>query len=126
MIRYMDNNRYRRGKDNDTPIVASYGGNNSQEKYCKWCSRLLRKVQDHGENWDWWCSNCNISYPYEDDDLRSRNKIADPERIDNSNNPCISYPPEPSLGKKSVELKGAFKMLRDRGVKFTSYSESSG
>jgi len=106
------NDKYGVRNNRDTPIVAGsseWTRDNSRIPMCQWCRRDLVKLQDRNNiNISWFCSFCQIETLDEDDNLRSKNKIVSPERTDNSDNPSVSYAPEPSLKRKPVEYKGGF------------------
>jgi hypothetical protein len=126
MTKYFEDHNYQIGRS-DTPIVAGsseWTRDYSKIPICSWCRRDLRKLQDHGRNISWYCSFCQIETLDEDtDNLRTKSKIEQPVRIDNSDNPSVSYAPEKTLQSKKKQYRGAFKNLQAKGVKITSYSE---
>jgi hypothetical protein len=93
--------------------------------YCKWCNHLLYRILDSsGNNPALYCTNCSISYGNDDDDLRSKGKIANPERIDNSKNPSVSYAPEVGIQRKKPEITSALKVLQQKGIRITHITEN--
>lgn len=75
------------------------------------------------------CTRCNIEYIPEHELVRSKNKLEMPgpktdeqgNIIEESDAVYVSYPPEYTIGKTPVEVKGSFKVLKDRGIKITNY-----
>ena len=123
MTKYFeDRNKFRK---EETPIVAGseWTRDPKREYICSYCRRTLHRLADkNGLNESFFCSFCSIeSLPEED--LRSKSKIAPPERIDNSDNPSVSYAPEVGIKRKNKEPKGTFRTLQERGIKITNYSE---
>jgi hypothetical protein len=39
---------------------------------------------------------------------------------------AVNYPPEPLVGKQPVELQGTFKLMRQKGIRLTSYIQTDG
>jgi hypothetical protein len=123
MTIYHDRNR--RGREpNDTPIVASYNNNEHKDFYCKWCSRLMTRLIDSSkQNILWYCSACNIETNPDIDSLRSKSRLEVPGV---NQVPLASTKfKEPSVGRQKKELTGTFKILRDKGMRFTSVTESN-
>jgi hypothetical protein len=114
-------------KDADTPIsLPNYEQMDShKELYCPYCQLRLSKLQDRsGGNVSYYCGKCVIEYP-DQSEVKSKSHVSTP-RKSNNENPAVAYAPEPTIGKKPDELPGAFKVLRDKGMRFTSYTESKG
>jgi transcription elongation factor Elf1 len=92
---------------------------------CSWCNRDLVRLSDRNNQGEsWFCRNCQIPFEPSETQLRKKSKLGtqreeiEPEvtsiQIDPSKEVEIRYEPE---------LKGAFKALRDRGIRITSYRE---
>jgi hypothetical protein len=95
---------------------------------CNFCSRdLVRLVDSSGNNEDWYCRRCNTGFIPDKEDVRSQCKLKVTER---NTEVCVSTTPGvdyESVGiRKEPEIKGAFKTLKEKGLKFTSYNEGVG
>jgi ribosomal protein L37AE/L43A len=97
-----------------------------EERYCPYCDlRLSRIIDSSGMNPNWYCSKCVINYPNKAE-AKSKSRLSTPQKS-NSERPAVSYPPEPSIGRKKTEIKGGLKALSEKGsIRITSYSESKG
>lgn len=109
----------------DLPIAIS-GENlrdNKKAYYCNDCQYKMVKISDD----EYHCNHCNNSAYPEVEQLRSKSKITTP--IGMNLEPCLSYPKDPDADffkDKNPEPKGTFKILKDMGIKITSYSEGVG
>lgn len=126
MTRYYDErNKFNTKKD--TPISVRDYTNADELKtyYCSYCQRNLVKLIDSSlQNISYYCQNCSISVNPEEIDVRSDSPLITSDGPIET--PAVSYPPEPTLGKKKVEIKGGLAELQKRGIKITSYTEGKG
>jgi hypothetical protein len=115
-------------KDNDTPISIAEEtlGNHDYDKreyFCKHFSRKLFRLTDSsGKNQAHYCNFCSIEFDL-GTELRSKSKLTTPEGVNREAFVSTKFP-EYTIGKEPVQYKGAFKALRDKGIKITSYKES--
>jgi hypothetical protein len=95
-----------------------------KEFLCEYCRCTLTKLMDaRGENVSYYCNRCSMT-TYDTDELRSQSYL---EMSDGpTEDPSISYAPEPQLKRKKKEIKGGLKALQDRGIRITSYKEGKG
>jgi hypothetical protein len=129
MTVYGDKNR--RGRvPADTPIVAGteWTQDPRREYVCSYCNRTMTKLQDRNSaNISYFCSACNVETNAEEiDNLRTRSRLQMPEGPVNTTPYVSTKFTEPTVGRKNKELTGSFKVLRDKGMKFTSVTESKG
>jgi hypothetical protein len=128
LTKYNDNRNRGIPKDTGVPIsLPNYEQieiDSHKEFYCSYCNLRLSKLQDRsGLSPSWYCSKCVIEYP-DKSEAKSKSHLLTPQKSNNEN-PRIAYPLEPTIGKKKKELTGSFKVLRDKGMKFTSVTESN-
>ena len=107
----------------DLPIAISGEEYTKPEKpryYCNNCNYNLVKISEN----EWFCNHCKSSVFPTSEEVRSKSRLSVP--TGRNTDSLISYSPEPDdLTRKPVEPQGAFKALRDRGIKITSYKEES-
>jgi hypothetical protein len=78
-----------------------------------------------GENVSYYCNFCSVETNPQEKELRSKPRI-EPHEGGNKV-PLVSTKfTEPTVGRKKKELTGSFKVLRERGMKFTNITESKG
>jgi ribosomal protein L37AE/L43A len=116
-------------QDRDTPISLpnweQIETDSHTDRYCPYCQfKLSRLIDSSGMNPNWYCSKCTISYP-DKAQVKTKSRLNTPNKSNNER-PAVAYPPEVSIGKKKKELTGSFKVLRERGMKFTNITESKG
>jgi hypothetical protein len=81
----------------------------------------LSKLQDRsGLNQSYYCTTCQVEYDPETE-LRSKTPLTMSEGP--TKNPSIAYAPEAQLKRRKNEPRGSFKVLKDRGMNITNYSE---
>jgi hypothetical protein len=129
LTKYNDNRNRGIPKDTGVPIsLPNYEQieiDSCEERYCPYCQiRLSRLIDSSGLNPSWYCSKCVINYPNKAE-VKSKSRLGTPQKSNNEN-PRIAYPPELTLGKKKVEIKGGLAELQKRGIRITSYTESKG
>jgi hypothetical protein len=130
MTKYNDNRNRGVRNNADVPIsLPNYEQieiDSREEHYCPYCQlNLSRLIESSGQNTHaFYCSKCTIEYPNKSE-VKSKSRLSTPQKSNNEN-PRIAYPPEPTLRKKKVEIKGGLAELQKRGIKITSYTESKG
>ena len=88
--------------------------------YCNNCRFNLTRISDS----EYFCNHCKSSAYPSTEEVRSKSRLSVPK--ERNTDALISYSPEPDdLTRKPVEPQGAFKALRDRGIKITSYKEDN-
>jgi uncharacterized Zn ribbon protein len=115
-----------RGLPDDKVVISSeYYKNDRPSFICSVCNCTLSKLTDSsGQNPTFYCTRCNIEFDPESENVRRESKLSVPDR---NVEPAVAT--TPGIGADSVairhepELKGAFKALRDRGIRITSYRE---
>jgi hypothetical protein len=115
-----------RGLPDDKVVISSeYYKNDRPSFICSVCNCTLSKLTDSsGQNPSFYCTRCNIEFDPESENVRRESKLSVPDR---NVEPAVAT--TPGIGADSVairhepELKGAFKALRDRGIRITSYRE---
>ena len=103
--------------------ISDPAGEELQEYYCSYCNDILTVRLSMDE---WYCNRCQITHIPQKETLKKKSKLVTPQR---NTEPCISSIPlgyESIKVKKEPELQGSFKVLRDKGIKITSYSEDVG
>jgi hypothetical protein len=76
---------------------------------------------------EYWCPNCQITHlpDKQQQTLKKKSRLVTPNQRDAT--PCISSVPSGYEDvvkiKEEPELKGSFRLLRDRGLKITNYEE---
>ena len=73
---------------------------------------------------EWYCNRCCMSQYPEVEDVRSKSRITTP--IGLNLEPCLPYLPDANPTPKDIEPEGAFRALKDRGLKITNYTEKDG
>jgi hypothetical protein len=109
----------------DTPVTiasSSYEISNEERIYYCNCNRRL-DIMNKAEG-EYFCTHCSISYYPEHQQVRSSSRLVAHEGP--NENPCVSYSPEPTIDKPPIEVKGGLKVLKDKGIKITNYSENEG
>jgi hypothetical protein len=115
-----------RGLSDEKVVISSeYYKNDRPSFICSVCNCTLSKLTDSsGQNPSFYCTRCNIEFDPESENVRRESKLSVPDR---NVEPAVAT--TPGIGADSVairhepELKGAFKALRDRGIRITSYRE---
>jgi hypothetical protein len=123
---FAEKNRF--NVNNETPIaIRNYHTTNSNRTYyCSWCNRSLVKLQGRsGENVAYYCEACSIQSNPEEIDLKSKPSI-EPQEGGEDNPLATTKFVEPTVGKKPIQLKGAFAALKARGMKIKYYKDEEG
>jgi hypothetical protein len=94
--------------------------NNKVEYVCDYCHCSMAKMSDQ----EWYCNRCSISQYPDVESVRIKSKITTPMGMNLE--PCLSYAPDPNPVPKHVEPEGAFKALKDKGIRIKNYSERGG
>jgi hypothetical protein len=114
---------------NDKVLINEQEFSDSEriEYICSLCNcGPLVTITDKTGNTDRFCRNCSAVYSMEDDTVRHKSRLSVPQETE----PALST--TPTIGADAVaihhepELRGAFKALRDRGIKITHYEERIG
>ena len=103
------------------PIAISGEEYTKPEKpryHCNNCQFNLIRISDN----EYFCNHCKSSVYPSSEEVRCKSRLSAPK--ERNTDALISYSPEPDdLTRKPVEPQGAFKALRVRGIKITSYKE---
>jgi hypothetical protein len=76
------------------------------------------------EGSEYYCNRRSISQYPDIEAVRSKSKITTPLGLNLET--CLSYLPDANSIPKNIEPKGAFRALKDRGLKITNYTEKDG
>jgi hypothetical protein len=113
---------------NDRILINAeqYSDSTRIELICNYChTSTLVTITDKAGNSDLFCRQCAAVYNQNDDTVRRKQRLSVPLETE----PAVATTPGQEYLNKSVEihhepeLKGAFKALRDRGIKITYYEE---
>jgi hypothetical protein len=128
MTKYFDSShRYKPKEDTPIPISDQWTRDPNPSYYCNYCQRRLSKLQGRsGENVAYYCVTCSIEVEVDPSltELRSASKLSVPDGP--IEHPSVAFPPEVSIGRKKKELTGSFKVLQQKGARFTNITESKG
>ncbi|CAN5539996.1 hypothetical protein BH18THE2_BH18THE2_28500 [soil metagenome] len=122
--KYYSGNKPNPYADTPTPISDEYTKPDTIDFMCSYCQCKLLKMSDEGE---YYCNRCSISQYPDVEDVRSKTRITTP--IGLNLEPCLSYAPDPNeafFNDNNPKPEGAFKALKDRGLKITNYTEKDG
>jgi DNA-directed RNA polymerase subunit RPC12/RpoP len=110
-------------KDDKVVILSEYYTNDRPSYICSFCNQTLIKLTDSGgQNSSYWCRNCSVEFDPESENLRKESKIMIPDRNIEPAISSVGTIPDVSI-RHEPELKGAFKALKDKGLRFTHYEE---
>ena len=103
-----------------------YSGSTRIELICNQCNiGPLVTITEKTGNSNLFCRHCAAVYSIDDDTVRHKHRLSVPQEFE----PAVATTPGQEYLNKSIEirhepeLKGAFKALRDRGIRITSYRE---
>lgn len=112
---------YNKSNDDKVVISSEYYKNDRPSYLCSFCNCTLSKLQDAGQNnIMYFCTRCSIEFDPESENLRKESKITVPDRNVEPAITSIDATPDVSI-RYEPELKGAFKSLKEKGLRFTSY-----
>ena len=126
MTRYYDStHKYRPTEDTPIPIGDEWTRDPNPSYICNFCNRTLTKLIDSsGQNTSYYCSACSIEVDPSLTEVRSQARLTTPDGPPDTPYVSTNFP-EPTVGRKKKELTGSFKVLRDKGMRFTSVTESN-
>src|SRR5918992_669015 len=105
-------------KDDKVVILSEYYTNDRPSYICSFCNQTLIKLTDSGgQNSSYWCRNCSVEFDPESENLRKESKIMIPDRNIEPAISSVGTIPDVSI-RHEPELKGAFKALKDKGLRF--------
>jgi hypothetical protein len=87
---------------------------------------IQRSIDSGGQNTTYWCRNCSVEFDPELENVRRESKISVPDR---NIEPVVATTPGTDYLNQNVEIhhepeiKGGLKVLKDKGIRITSYSE---
>ena len=108
-------------------IGDEWTGEERPSYICSFCSRNLVKLTDrNNQNESYYCNSCGIDFQPDNENVRRETKLSVPDR--NQETLVSTTPSQDYLNKKveinhTPEIKGGLKVLKDRGIRITSYSE---
>jgi hypothetical protein len=88
--------------------------------------QVTRLLDAGGNNSTYWCRYCSVEFDPAEENIRRESKISVPDRDEET---LVATTPGQDYLNKSVEIhhepeiKGGLKVLKDRGIRITSYSE---
>jgi DNA-directed RNA polymerase subunit RPC12/RpoP len=111
-------------KPDDKIVISSEYYQNERSNYiCSFCNRTLSRLTDAGQNNAmYWCINCTVEFDLESENLRKESKLEVPDRNIEPAITIIDMNHDVSI-RKEPEIKGAFKELKNKGLKITNYKE---
>jgi hypothetical protein len=96
---------------------------------CSYCNRTLTRLTDRsGKNESWYCNNCSIEFNPEDEQIRHKQRLSVPNRNTETlaaTTPGIDYLNANVQIHKEPEIRGGLKVLKDKGLRITSYQDST-
>lgn len=123
---YDDQHKYKQDPGTPISVAGNWYGVPQREFYCEYCQRRLSKLTDRsGLSPSWYCSFCQIESSPDEKEMRSKGKLETAEGPPDTPLASTKFK-EPSVGRGKKELTGSFKILRDKGMRFTSVTESKG
>jgi hypothetical protein len=110
----------------DKVVISSEYYENDRPRYiCSFCNQTLIRLTDSSQqNSTFWCRHCSVEFNPESENLRKESKITIPDRNIEPAITSVSNTPDVSI-RHEPELRGAFKALKDKGLRFTHYEDSS-
>jgi hypothetical protein len=110
----------------DKVVISSEYYENDRPSYiCSFCNQTLIRLTDSSQqNSTFWCRHCSVEFNPESENLRKESKITIPDRNIEPAITSVSNTPDVSI-RHEPELRGAFKALKDKGLRFTHYEDSS-
>jgi hypothetical protein len=130
--------KYLNDKSDGTPFINRdivVAGSNwtedadNTEYSCKYCRRTMSKTKiidssHQNPSFSLYCSFCGILSEIEED-TRKKSKVK--VHKGKITEPAVSYAPELTLKRKTVEYKGGTKVLSQKGsIRITGYNEGKG
>jgi hypothetical protein len=111
-------------KEDKTIIGDEWSREDNPELSCSWCNRDLVRLSDrNNQSESYFCRNCSIEYP-DKTEIRKKSKLGTQHKEIEPEVTSIQIDPSKEVEiRHEPELKGAFKALRDRGIRITSYRE---
>lgn len=120
---YKDNFRTEIDKEVPIAILGEKFTKKDKPRYiCPECRLQLTRLSEE----EYWCGRDHLSFYPNEDNIRTASKVSMP-RTTEENPPLVAHgidANEQYLNKDKVEPQGAFKLLQDRGLKITSYTET--
>ena len=118
---------------NDIPVSLSSNeflgvGLEDKDYFCSACQRKIHVLDPESKTGEYICTECNIFYFPEHEEVWSRSKISTPLGYNsNDRDVGVAYHPDVMIGKQPPTLKGAFAALaKKETLKITSYEERKG
>ena len=103
-------------------IGNEYTGPEKIEYICSDCSRTLVKLSDGNGNHDLFCTYCSGTYDMEDESVRHKQRLSVPEETEPAVTSIQTDITKEVEIRHTVPLRGGFKSLSEKGLRFTSYS----
>jgi hypothetical protein len=91
---------------------------------CSWCNRTLIRLSDrNNQSENWFCRNCQTSFEPSETEMRKKTKLGTQrEEIEPAVMSIQTDITKEVEISHTVPMRGGFKSLSDKGLRFTSYS----
>jgi hypothetical protein len=111
-------------KEDKTVIGDEWSGEDHPTFSCSWCNRDLVRLSDRNKQSEsWFCRNCQIPFDPSETQIRKKSKLGTQrEEIEPQITSIQTDPSKEVEIRHTVPLRGGFKSLSEKGLRFTSYS----
>jgi hypothetical protein len=111
-------------KEDKTIIGDEWSGEDNPEYSCSWCNRSLIRLSDRNNQGEsWFCRNCQIPFEPSETQLRKKSKLGmQREEVEPAVTSIQTDQSKEVEIRHTVPLRGGFKSLSEKGLRFTSYS----
>jgi hypothetical protein len=111
-------------KEDKTIIGDEWNSEDHPTFSCSWCNRDLVRLSDRNNQGEsWFCRNCQIPFEPSETQLRKKSKLGmQREEIEPEVTSIQTDPSKEVEIRHTVPLRGGFKSLSEKGLRFTSYS----
>jgi ribosomal protein L37AE/L43A len=109
-------------KEEDKTIIGDEWNQEDRPTFsCSWCNRDLVRRDNQGDSW--FCRNCQIPFEQSETQLRKKSKLeTQREEVEPAVTSIQTDQSKEVEIRHTVPLRGGFKSLSEKGLKFTSYS----
>lgn len=112
-------------KDEKVIISSEYFQNDRPSYICDICNQTLVRLTDAGmNNQTYWCRHCSVEWDPTKQNIRRESKLSVPDRNIEPSVTSINFDYNQNVAiRHEPDIKGAFKELKNRGLKITNYKE---